>query len=149
MEFSSPCSPRDTQKSSPTPQFKSINSSALSFLYSPPITSIHDYWINSSICSDYCPLQTRNTDSPPEMHRSLFWEPLLLQAFLCFCGSPTPRFAGSSEFDQDKMHQPRSTLTGGRCGCGLIRHYCQFGPPETRIFIKSCCMQFLSEEKTA
>lgn len=83
------------------------------------------------------------------MHRSLFWEPLLLQAFLCFCGSPTPRFAGSSEFDQDKMHQPRSTLTGGRCGCGLIRHYCQFGPPETRIFIKSCCMQFLSEEKTA
>ena len=35
-------------KSSPTPQFKSINSSALSFLYSPPITSIHDYWKNHS-----------------------------------------------------------------------------------------------------
>ena len=31
----SPCSPRDSQESSPTPQFKSINSSALSFLYSP------------------------------------------------------------------------------------------------------------------
>ena len=29
----SPCSPRDSQESSPTPQFKSINSSALSFLY--------------------------------------------------------------------------------------------------------------------
>ena len=29
----SPCSPRDFQKSSPAPQFKSINSSALSFLY--------------------------------------------------------------------------------------------------------------------
>ena len=28
----SPCSPRDSQESSPTPQFKSINSSALSFL---------------------------------------------------------------------------------------------------------------------
>jgi len=27
-----PCSPRDSQESSPTPQFKSINSSALSFL---------------------------------------------------------------------------------------------------------------------
>ena len=27
-----PCSPRDSQKSSPTPQFKSINSSVLSFL---------------------------------------------------------------------------------------------------------------------
>ena len=42
----SPCSPRDSQESSPTPQFKSINSSALSFLYSPPLTSIHDYWKN-------------------------------------------------------------------------------------------------------
>ena len=44
----SPCSPRDSQKSSPTPQFKSINSSALSFLYSPTVTSIHDYWRNHS-----------------------------------------------------------------------------------------------------
>ena len=32
------------QESSPTPQFKSINSLALSFLYSPTLTSIHDYW---------------------------------------------------------------------------------------------------------
>ena len=32
-----------SQESSPTPQFKSINSSALSFLYSPTLTSIHDY----------------------------------------------------------------------------------------------------------
>ena len=39
-----PCSPRDSQEPSPTPQFKSINSSALSFLYSPTITSVHDYW---------------------------------------------------------------------------------------------------------
>ena len=41
-----PCSPRDSQESSPTPQFKSINSSALSFLYGPIPTSIHDYWKN-------------------------------------------------------------------------------------------------------
>ena len=40
----SPCSPRDSQKSLQTPQFKSINSSVLSFLYSPTLTSIHDYW---------------------------------------------------------------------------------------------------------
>ena len=40
----SPCSPRDSQESSPTPQFKSINSLALSLLYSPTLTSIHDYW---------------------------------------------------------------------------------------------------------
>ena len=36
------------QESSPTPQFKSINSSVLSFLYSPTLTSIHDYWKNHS-----------------------------------------------------------------------------------------------------
>ena len=45
----SPCSPSDSQESSPTPQFKSINSSALSFLYSPTLTSIHDYWKNHSL----------------------------------------------------------------------------------------------------
>ena len=39
----SPCSPRDSQESSPTPQIKSINSSVLSFLYGPALTSIHDY----------------------------------------------------------------------------------------------------------
>ena len=44
----SPCSPKDSQESSPTPQFKSINSSALSFLYGPTLTSIHDYWKNHS-----------------------------------------------------------------------------------------------------
>ena len=34
----------DIQEPSPIPQFKSINSSALSFLYSPTLTSIHNYW---------------------------------------------------------------------------------------------------------
>ena len=34
---------------SSTPQFKSINSSVLSFLYSPTLTSIHDYWKNHSL----------------------------------------------------------------------------------------------------
>ena len=45
----SPCSPRDSQESSPTPQFKSINFSALSFLYSPTLTSIRDHWKNHSL----------------------------------------------------------------------------------------------------
>ena len=45
----SSCSPGDSQESSPTPQFKSINSSALSFLYSPTPTSICDYWKNHSL----------------------------------------------------------------------------------------------------
>ena len=43
-----PCSPSDSKGSSPTPQFKSINSSVLSFLYSSTLKSIHVYWKNHS-----------------------------------------------------------------------------------------------------
>ena len=43
-----PCSSRDSQESPLTPQFKSINSSVLNFLYGPTFTSIHDYWKNHS-----------------------------------------------------------------------------------------------------
>ena len=39
---------KGTQESSPTPQFKSIHSLALSFLYGPILTSIHDHWKNHS-----------------------------------------------------------------------------------------------------
>ena len=38
---SRPCSPRDSEESSATPQFKSINSLLLSFLQSPTLTFIH------------------------------------------------------------------------------------------------------------
>ena len=41
--------PRDSQESSPTLQFKSINSLVLSFLYSSTVISIHDYWKNHSL----------------------------------------------------------------------------------------------------
>ena len=37
-----------SQESSPTPQFVSINSSTLSFLYGPALTAIHDCWKNHS-----------------------------------------------------------------------------------------------------
>ena len=42
------CCPRDSQESSPTPQFKSGAqlSLVISFLCSPTLTSIHDYWKN-------------------------------------------------------------------------------------------------------
>ena len=42
----SPCCTKDSKESSPTPQFKSINALALSFLYRSTLTSIHDYWKN-------------------------------------------------------------------------------------------------------
>ena len=50
----SPCSPRDSQESSPTPQFKSINCSVLSLLYVPTLKSINDYRKNHSF--DYMDL---------------------------------------------------------------------------------------------
>ena len=37
------------QESSPTPHFKSINYLALNFLYSPTLTSLHDYWKNHNL----------------------------------------------------------------------------------------------------
>ena len=40
----SSCCPRDYQDCSPAPQFESINSSVLSFLYGPTLSSIRDYW---------------------------------------------------------------------------------------------------------
>ena len=49
MDWLDLCSPRDSQESSPTPQFKSINSLALSFLHSPTLTSKHDHWKNHSL----------------------------------------------------------------------------------------------------
>ena len=49
-----PCCQRDSQESSAAPQFKSINSLALSLLYGPTLTSIHDYWKNHSF--DYTDL---------------------------------------------------------------------------------------------
>ena len=42
------CSPRDSQESSPAPQFKSINCLTLNLLYGPIPTSVYDYWKNHS-----------------------------------------------------------------------------------------------------
>ena len=50
----SPCCPRDSQESSPAPQFKSINSSLLSSLYGPTLTSVHDYWKTRALTMQTC-----------------------------------------------------------------------------------------------
>ena len=52
--FWSPCSPRDSLESSLTPQFKTINSSALSLLYGPTLTSTHNYLKKHSFDYTYC-----------------------------------------------------------------------------------------------
>ena len=50
----SPCSPGDSQESSPALQFESISSLVLSLLYGPTLTSVHDYWKSRSF--DYMEL---------------------------------------------------------------------------------------------
>ena len=51
----SPCCPRDSQESSPAPQFESINSLTFSLLYGPTLTSVHDYWKERSFdYMDFC-----------------------------------------------------------------------------------------------
>ena len=51
----SPCSPTDSQESSPTPQFKSISSSVLSLLHGPNLTSICNYCKNHNFdCINLC-----------------------------------------------------------------------------------------------
>ena len=47
-QVGSPCTPKDSHGSPPIPQFKSINSSLLSFVYSPTLQSTQDYWKNHS-----------------------------------------------------------------------------------------------------
>ena len=50
-------SKQDSHESSPTPQYKSINSSVFSLPYCPTLTSIHDYWENHRFDStDLCQL---------------------------------------------------------------------------------------------
>ena len=70
---------KDSQESSP-PQFKSISSSVLSFLYGPTLTSIHDYWWyeigrGKSTCFPNTSLTRAMVTSPaPPVLRSLeFW----------------------------------------------------------------------------
>ena len=59
-------SSRDSQASSLAPRFKSINSLALSLLYDPTLTSIHDYWKNhgfdyTPLSAEWCLLMSLNT----------------------------------------------------------------------------------------
>ena len=50
----SPCCPRDSQESSPAPQFGSINSLALSLLYGPTLISVHGKTIALTIWTFVC-----------------------------------------------------------------------------------------------
>ena len=64
----SPCSPRDSQESSPTLQFKSINSAVLSFLHSRTLTSIHQFSSVAPSCPTLCNPMNRSTPGLPIHH---------------------------------------------------------------------------------
>ena len=63
MDVGSPCSPRDSQESSPTPQFESIISLVLRLLYGPTLTSVHAAAAAKSLQS--CPTLCDPTDGSP------------------------------------------------------------------------------------
>ena len=122
----SACSPRDSQESSPTPQFKSINSSALSLVQSPTLTSIHDHWKNHSL--DYrltkpfsWPAEVKHPRAVSQFHFS--WplcppSPLQPSEFLCQYCSAHPSIGGSPIWppagpQSSVSHPPlRSSLSG-------------------------------------
>ena len=69
---------RGTRESSPAPEFKSSNSLALSLLYGPTLTSVHDYWENHSF--DYTAVLCQQSDSrfiitflPKSKHLLILW----------------------------------------------------------------------------
>ena len=65
----SPCSPRDSQESSPTPQFKSINSLALSFLHSPICLSSVQFSSVAQSCPTLCDPMNHSTPGLPVHHQ--------------------------------------------------------------------------------
>ena len=92
----SPCSSRDLQESSPTPQFKSINSSALSLLHSPTLTSIHDqlghfyFFSSTKIPTETFFHDTLLGDSMSGVIKiSMFWSCLMVSSWCRLTASST------------------------------------------------------------
>ena len=78
ISFRIDCFNLAVQESSPALQFESINSLALSLLYGPALTSVHDYWENHSF--DYMNLEIVQTflmaRNPKKMSLLTFLWPL-------------------------------------------------------------------------
>ena len=69
-----------TQESSPTPQLKSINSTALSFLFGPTLTSIHDYWKFSNLTPGHIFRENHTSKRYPNVHCSTSYNRQVLEA---------------------------------------------------------------------
>ena len=107
----SPCSPRDSQESSPAPEFKRINSSMLSLLYGPTLTSLYDYWKNYSFeATDLCQLAYHGAiPCWPSCVHSLLWE----------CPSPSCSFGHNDPLDPTGLRSLHS-LGAGCTGWNLV-----------------------------
>ena len=64
--------PRNSQESSPAPQFKNINYLVLSFLYDPTLTSIHQFSSVTQSCLTLCDPVNRSTPGLPVHHQPLY-----------------------------------------------------------------------------
>ena len=68
---------RGTLKSPLAPQFKTINSSSLSLLYGPTLTSIHDYWKNHTTKNE------QHTPTLSRLNRRIYWENIKSTQYQC------------------------------------------------------------------
>ena len=117
----SPCSPRDSQESSPAPQFKSINSLASCCLYGPTLTkSVHDYWKNHACVPSQLQLGLTLAHpmdcSPPGSSLHRIFQVIILEwiAMLSSRGSSPPR--------------DRTRASSVSCvGRWVLYHYCHLG----------------------
>ena len=74
----------------PTPQFKSINSLTLSFLYSPALTSIHEHWKNRNF--DYMDLYWQSNENyqvGQKVHNRKIWTKFKPTQYILFLVFPT------------------------------------------------------------
>jgi len=117
------CSSRDSQESSPTPQFESINCSVLSLLNGSALTSIHDYWRSHSF--DY----TIHRGYPKDTVQKLKWlAPNCISSVKTGDGGSTPDFLPSDPSTGPGSWLPvltvvlRLTLTASLHPCCEILH---------------------------
>ena len=91
------CSPRDSQEFSPTSQFKSINSLALSFLQSPTLASIHDRWKNHSLV--FYNSRDQKSEKYFSSLKSRFWQasvPFIFKKRIHFLACPSSKMCPHS-----------------------------------------------------
>ena len=108
----SPCRPRDSQESSPTPQFKSINSLALRLFHSPTLTFIHDHRKNHSQCVGTWNVRSMNQAKLEVVKQEM------AKMNIDILGISKLKWTGMDEFNSDD----HSYLSSAACPLGFYTH---------------------------